>query len=137
MKDRTSAFVPTDARCAGVTPGTFGTRLGQQPVGTPWVTRTAEGRRSRRRPRTAVEQLCPDDQMLLHTDGVTQFRRLGEEYGRTRLVADLEAVLADGLPPPEVVRALINRVREWRGALPRDNATIVIAEWRTSQMAAS
>jgi serine phosphatase RsbU (regulator of sigma subunit) len=74
--------------------------------------------------------LEPGDRLLLYTDGVIEARREDEAYGESRLVRDIEHVLNDELPVPEAVRRLNLRLTEWRGGAPKDDATLVLLEWR-------
>ncbi len=79
-------------------------------------------------------QLEPGDRLLLYTDGVSEARRDGELYGDYQLAEDLEHVLADDVPLVEMVRRLNRRLLDWHGGLPTDDATLVLAEWRSREL---
>lgn len=82
-------------------------------------------------PQVITAQLQPGDRILFYTDGVTESRRHGQSYGEDRLRSDVEHVLADALPLPELVRRLNLRQRTWRGGGdPDDDATLLLVEWR-------
>jgi sigma-B regulation protein RsbU (phosphoserine phosphatase) len=81
-------------------------------------------------PEVISGRLEPGDRLFLYTDGVVEARRDGDTYGEERLVDDLEHVLGHDLPVPEVLRQLNDRIRDWRGGDPHDDATLVMAEWR-------
>lgn len=74
--------------------------------------------------------LEPGDRLMMYTDGVVEARRGDLAYGEARLVADIEHVLNDEVPVPEVVRRLNLRLNDWRGGTPDDDATLVLIEWR-------
>ena len=81
-------------------------------------------------PEVVTVALQPGDRVLFYTDGVVEARRDGTTYGDRRLAVDIEHVLGDDLPLPEIVRRLNGRLTHWRGGVPEDDATLVIAEWR-------
>jgi serine phosphatase RsbU (regulator of sigma subunit) len=81
-------------------------------------------------PEIISADLQPGDRLMLYTDGVVEARRDERAYGEQRFVADIEHVLNDEMPVPEVVRRLNLRLAEWRGGAPDDDATLVLVEWR-------
>jgi serine phosphatase RsbU (regulator of sigma subunit) len=81
-------------------------------------------------PQIIATDLEPGDRLVLYTDGVVDARRDGETYGEAHFVDDVQHVLGDELPLPEVVRRLNQRLSDWRGGVPDDDATIVLLEWR-------
>jgi serine phosphatase RsbU (regulator of sigma subunit) len=85
-------------------------------------------------PDLITADLEPGDRLLLYTDGVVEARRDGSIYGEAGLVSDLEHVLGDEMPVPEVVRRLNLRLSDWRGGVPEDDATIVLLEWRGREL---
>jgi len=81
-------------------------------------------------PDVITADLEPGDRLLFYTDGVVEARRGDRAYGEARLTTDIERVLNDGVPVPEVVRRLNLRLTDWRGGVPDDDATLVLLEWR-------
>ena len=80
----------------------------------------------------ATEQLEPGDQVLLHTDGVTDIQSPdGEFFGAQRLTDLLGANLAAGLPAPETMRRLVRALLEHQQGQLRDDATLLLVEWRS------
>jgi len=79
---------------------------------------------------TTTARLPEDWCLLLYTDGVVEARRSQQAYGEARLIDDIEHVLSEELPVPEVVRKLNQRLNAWRGGPPDDDATVMLAEWR-------
>jgi serine/threonine protein phosphatase PrpC len=76
------------------------------------------------------EQLEPGDRVLLYTDGVTDARTAtGEFFGLDRLV-DLVGQVGAGEPPPETMRRLMHAIQEYNDGPMRDDATVVMIEWR-------
>ncbi len=78
------------------------------------------------------EHLEPGDRVLLYTDGVTEARSpTGAFFGLERLVDLLARNLAGGLPTPEVMRRLVRSLLEHQQGQLDDDATMLLAEWRT------
>ncbi len=75
--------------------------------------------------------LHPGDRVLFYSDGVIEARpRGGAEFGVERLIDDAEEFLGSNLPVSEVLRRLVRRLREHRGAELEDDATLVFLEWQ-------
>jgi hypothetical protein len=75
--------------------------------------------------------LQPGDRVLFYSDGVIEARpRGGPEFGVERLIDDAEEYLGSNLPVSEVLRRLVRRLREHRGAELEDDATLVFLEWQ-------
>ncbi len=82
-------------------------------------------------PAVTETQLEPGDRLLLFTDGVVEARsRKGDFFGEDRLVEQLARALDTGLPAPEAVRLLIHAVAEHQNGTLRDDATLLLVEWR-------
>lgn len=69
-------------------------------------------------PTTVTHELAPGTGVLLYTDGVTEARRNGEQFGRTRLTRTVHAL--EGQSPSKVVAALTAEVREFADRLSDD-----------------
>jgi serine phosphatase RsbU (regulator of sigma subunit) len=81
-------------------------------------------------PRTCVEELEPDDAVLLYTDGVIEARTPdGELFGLDRLVDLLEREAASGQPPDELLRRLVRSVLDHQAGGLRDDATLLLVQW--------
>lgn len=83
--------------------------------------------------RTTVchHQLQPGDRVLLYTDGITEARNSkGEEFGLARFVDFVIRREADGLPVPETLRRLVRSVLDYHDGQLRDDATVLLLEWR-------
>ncbi|MCT9929895.1 serine/threonine-protein phosphatase [Planotetraspora sp. A-T 1434] len=77
------------------------------------------------------EQLEPGDRLILYTDGITEARDAsGREFGLERFVDFVIRHHADGLPVPETLRRLMHAVLDYHQGDLRDDATVLIAEWR-------
>lgn len=75
--------------------------------------------------------LQPGDRVLFYSDGVIEARPLGgSQFGVQRLIDDAEEFLGGNLPVSEVLRRLVRRLREHRGAELEDDATLVFLEWQ-------
>jgi len=76
-------------------------------------------------------RLRPSDRVLFYSDGVTEARSGGgQQFGVDRLIDDAEEFLGSSLPVAEVLRRLVRRLREHRGAELEDDATLVVLEWQ-------
>ncbi len=76
-------------------------------------------------------RLQPGDRLLFYSDGVTEARSGdGEQFGVERLIDDAEEFLGSSLPVAEVLRRLVRRLREHRGAELEDDATLVFLDWQ-------
>jgi serine phosphatase RsbU (regulator of sigma subunit) len=73
---------------------------------------------------TTTVDLAPGDLLLLHTDGVTEARRNGVEFGEARLLKLLSA-LADP-QPAETVEHVLGSVGWYRTTAPDDMAVLVL-----------
>lgn len=70
--------------------------------------------------------------MLLYTDGVTETRSPdGDPYGVDRLVDLLARNLAADLPTPETMRRVVRSLLAHQQGQLVDDATLLLAEWRT------
>jgi len=86
----------------------------------------------RRPPAVVEEALEPGDRVLLYTDGIVEARSpAGEQFGIDRLIEFTKKALADQLPPPETVRRLVHAVLDYQEQRLQDDATLLLAEWRS------
>lgn len=77
------------------------------------------------------EQLEPGDFLLIYTDGVTEARdETGAAFGVEGLSDFVGRELAEQIPLPEMVRRLCGNIFERQSGAPRDDATLLIAQWR-------
>jgi len=75
-------------------------------------------------------RLQPGDRVLFYSDGVVEARpQGGQQFGVERLIDDAEEFLGSSLPVAEVLRRLVRRLREHRGAELEDDATLVFLQW--------
>jgi hypothetical protein len=82
---------------------------------------------------TAVytEQLEPRDRVLFYTDGVTEGHTTGgQPFGVQRLGEFVIQHTAAGTPAPEMMRQLNHEVMAHQSGELRDDATVVMVEWR-------
>jgi serine phosphatase RsbU (regulator of sigma subunit) len=75
--------------------------------------------------KTAAHQLTPGTGVLLYTDGVTEARNNGEQFGQARLAELLEALR--GQSPAEVVAAVTTEVHEFAATRLADDLCVVAA----------
>lgn len=86
----------------------------------------------RRPPVVVQEALEPGDQLLLYTDGIVEARSAdGEQFGIDRLIEFAMRAVADQLPPPETTRRLVHAILRHQDDRLQDDATVLIAEWRS------
>jgi serine phosphatase RsbU (regulator of sigma subunit) len=77
---------------------------------------------------TALE---PGDRVLMYTDGVTEARtRDGSEFGLERFTDSIIRATAGGELAPETLRRLIHSILDSQSDRLRDDATILLFEWR-------
>jgi len=81
-------------------------------------------------PEPSMEQLEPDDVVLLYTDGVTEARTADRElFGLDRLADLLEREAASGQPAEELLRRLVRSVLDHQAGGLRDDATLLLVQW--------
>jgi len=81
-------------------------------------------------PEPGIEQLEPDDVVLLYTDGVTEARTPdGELFGLDRLADLLEREAASGRKADELLRRLVQSVLDHQVGDLRDDATLLLVHW--------
>ena len=81
-------------------------------------------------PEPGIEQLEPDDAVLLYTDGVVEARTPdGELFGLDRLADLLEREAASGRSAEELLRRLVLAVLEHQAGGLRDDATLLLVQW--------
>jgi serine phosphatase RsbU (regulator of sigma subunit) len=74
-------------------------------------------------------ELSPGDTVAFYTDGVTEtFNEAGEEFGESRLVKALRH--HRGLPPDNLLGALVEDVRRFSPQEQRDDITMLVAKCR-------
>jgi serine phosphatase RsbU (regulator of sigma subunit) len=77
-----------------------------------------------------IEELEPDDAVLLYTDGVTEARAPdGELFGTDRLADLLEREAASGRTAEELLRRLVQAVLDHQADGLRDDATLLLVQW--------
>lgn len=78
--------------------------------------------------------LEPGDRVLMYTDGATESRmRNGTEFGLERFVDYVVRAAAAGELAPETLRRLIHSLLESESTGLRDDATILMLEWKRPQ----
>jgi hypothetical protein len=87
-------------------------------------------------PTVVQAELEAGDRLLLYSDGVIDAMRGDEHYDEERFVHDVEHVLGEAVPLAETVRRLNRRLMTWRGGQTRDDATLMLVEWRTPHLPA-
>ncbi len=81
-------------------------------------------------PKPVIEELEPDDMLLLYTDGVTEARTAdGELFGLDRLTDLLEREAASGRTAEELLRRLARSVLDHQAGGLRDDATLLLVQW--------
>lgn len=79
----------------------------------------------------SVTSLEPGDRVLFFTDGVVEARSAtGELFGKDRLGDLLVRASADANTPAETMRRLVHAVLAHQGSSLRDDATLLLVEWR-------
>jgi phosphoserine phosphatase RsbU/P len=73
----------------------------------------------------AGHHLRPGTGILLYTDGVTEARHNGEQFGQTRLARYVQTL--GGRPPSEVVAAITAEVQEFATGELADDLCVVAA----------
>ncbi|WP_127500577.1 PP2C family protein-serine/threonine phosphatase [Actinoplanes solisilvae] len=91
------------------------------------------------RPPVVVEEaLEPGDRLLLYTDGIIEARSAqGEQFGIERLIDFALKAVADQLPAPETARRLVHAILDYQDDRLQDDATILLADWRSPAPARS
>lgn len=86
-----------------------------------------------KRPPVMVEEaLEPGDRILLYTDGIVEARSAeGEFFGIERLTDFAVKAAADQLPAPETARRLVHAILDYQDDRLQDDATVLLAEWRS------
>jgi serine phosphatase RsbU (regulator of sigma subunit) len=74
---------------------------------------------------SARRRLSPGTGVLLYTDGVTEARHNGEQFGQERLARSVQGL--DGRPPSEVVAAVTAEVQEFAATGLADDLCVVAA----------
>jgi sigma-B regulation protein RsbU (phosphoserine phosphatase) len=78
------------------------------------------------------ERLEPGDWVVLYTDGIVEARDVdGAFFGLERLIGIVERGAAAQEPAPEVLRRITNDVLGHQQGVLQDDATLVLAQWRT------
>jgi serine phosphatase RsbU (regulator of sigma subunit) len=78
-----------------------------------------------------TEQLEPGDRVLFYTDGVTEGHTTGgTPFGVERLGEFVIEHTAAGTPAPEMMRQLDHELMAHQSGALRDDATVVMVEWR-------
>jgi phosphoserine phosphatase RsbU/P len=77
---------------------------------------------------TAAHQLTPGTGVLLYTDGVTEARHNGEQFGQARLAQIVQAL--GGQSPSEIVAAVTTEVHQFAATRLADDLCVVAARIR-------
>jgi len=77
-----------------------------------------------------TEQLERGDRVLLYTDGVTEARDEAGQFFQLEKLVDLVSRTSEHDPPPETMRLLMHAIEEHNDGPMRDDATVVLIEWR-------
>jgi serine phosphatase RsbU (regulator of sigma subunit) len=82
-------------------------------------------------PRVSERTLQPGDQVLCFTDGLIEEHQTGgDQFGEERLIAWTNRILRDQTQVRAVVRKLSHVLKQERGGVTTDDATIFLIEWR-------
>jgi serine phosphatase RsbU (regulator of sigma subunit) len=84
-------------------------------------------------PVVSYYDLEPGDMVLLYTDGVTEARADGEQFGLDRLIDFVEREAASEQPPEELLRRLVQELLAYQGAGLRDDATLLLLQWTSTR----
>ncbi|MEV2251697.1 PP2C family protein-serine/threonine phosphatase [Streptomyces sp. NPDC050147] len=77
------------------------------------------------------QALEPGDRVLMYTDGVTELRTGGgAQFGLERFTDSIIRATAAGEPAPEALRQLIHSILDRQDNQLRDDATLLLLEWR-------
>lgn len=83
------------------------------------------------RPQVSEVTLRPGDRVLCFTDGLFEEHRAGgEQFGEEQLIEWTNRVVRERAGVRAVVRALSHALKEGRGGVTSDDATIFLIEWR-------
>ncbi len=75
----------------------------------------------------AVVSLAPGDVFVFHTDGLTEARHAGEDYGAARLIRQVEAQAALGAP--ELGEKILEDLEAFLGGdAPADDVTLIVVK---------
>ncbi len=97
-----------------------------------WVTGRDAGPLAPATRQVQETELAPDDCVLLYSDGVVEARdESGGEFGLDRFTDFIIRSNAAGERPAEVLRLLIHAILDYQGNQLRDDATILLFEWRS------
>jgi hypothetical protein len=84
-------------------------------------------------PVVSYYDLEPGDMVLLYTDGVTEARADGEQFGLDRLIDFVEREAASEQPPEELLRRLVQELLAYQGSGLRDDATMLLLQWTSTR----
>jgi hypothetical protein len=84
-------------------------------------------------PVVSYYDLEPGDMVLLYTDGVTEARADGEQFGLDRLIDFVEREAASEQPPEELLRRLVQELLAYQGTGLRDDATMLLLQWTSTR----
>lgn len=74
-------------------------------------------------------RLEPGDVVVFYTDGITEAKGSAGDFGVERLQDRLTALLAEGLPPAEILRRVVVEVTDHQDGSRSDDATLVLLRW--------
>ena len=81
----------------------------------------------------ATEQLEPGDWIIFYTDGVVEARDTDRRmFGLDRLIHLVQRCAADRQSAAETLRRVVHEVLEHQQGVLQDDATLVVAQWRTT-----